>query len=176
MRTFLTLTVALAILAAAQSSAQQPEVKPGPEHMKFKEAVGVWDATIKAKEGDSKGVLDCQIDLNGLWLREHFKAEFAGKKFEGRGATSYDPASKKYVNVWIDTMSTRPMVTEGTYDASTKTMKMVGDMPMPDGKSVKVTLTTVAKDADTKVFTIQGPSPDGKEVEYLHITYKRRAK
>jgi Protein of unknown function (DUF1579) len=175
MRKFLTSILALALFIAAPIVAQQPEIKPGPEHMKLKEAEGTWDATIKGKDGDSKGTLMCKVDLNGLWLLEHFTADLGGTKFEGRGATSYDPAKKKYVNVWIDTMSTSPMVTEGNFDAATKTMTMVGNMPTPDGKNMKCTLTTVAKDSNTKHFTLKGVM-DGKEFEMVNITYKRRAK
>lgn len=178
MRKFLTVAMTLGVLAAAArlTAQQPPDVKPGPEHEKLKEAAGTWDAAIKCMAGDSKGTLTCEAGLNGLWLLEHFKAEIGGKAFEGHGATSFDPAKKKYVNVWIDSMSTRPMVSEGTYDSSTKTMSLVGDMSMPDGKSMKVTLTTIAKDADTKTFTIRGAGPDGKDVEMMQITYKRRAK
>jgi hypothetical protein len=49
-------------------------------------------------------------------------------------------------------------------------------MPMPDGKSMKVTMTTIYKDADHKDFTIRGTTPDGKEFEMIQISYKRRAK
>src|SRR5262249_42083516 len=162
---FLAVTTALVLFAAATrlTAQQPPEVKPGPEHEKLKEAEGTWDATIKGPKGDSKGTLSCKVGLNGLWLLEHFKADLGGgMSFEGRGATSYDPAKKKYVNVWIDTMSTSPLVTEGTFDKSTKTMTMVGNMATPDGKSMKVTMTTVATDADTKTFSLKGAGPDGK--------------
>jgi hypothetical protein len=37
-------------------------------------------------------------------------------------------------------------------------------------------MSTVLKDADTKIFTLSGAGPDGKDVEMLQITYKRRAK
>jgi Protein of unknown function (DUF1579) len=173
MRRFLTTTVVLGLIAAAPLTAQQqPEVKAGPEHAKLKEAVGTWDATIKEKGGDAKGVMKMEMGLNDLWLLEHFTADIGGKKFEGHGATSYDPATKKYVGVWIDSMSTRPMVTEGTYDSSKKTMTMHGNM-MHGDKSMKCTLTTVMKDADTKEFTIRGDM-DGKDLEMVHIVYKRR--
>lgn len=175
---FLKLTMALGVLAlAARLTAQQPpEVKPGPAHEKLKEAEGTWDAIIKSPAGDSKGTLSCKIGLGGLWLLEHFKGDFGGMTFEGNGATGYDPAKKKYVNVWIDSMSTLPTLSEGTYDKATKTMTMTGDMPMPDGKSMKTTMITVAKDADTKTFTLTGVGPDGKNIEMMQITYKRRAK
>jgi hypothetical protein len=177
MRRMIALTFCLSMLAlASHLTAQEKLPKAGPEHEVLKEGEGTWDATVKSKDGESKGVLMCKGDLNGLWYLEHFSAKLGDIGFEGRGATSYDAAKKKYVNVWIDSMSTSPMVTEGTYDKATKTLTMKGDMPMPDGKSMKVTLTTVTKDADTRSFTIRSAGPDGKDFEMLNITYKRRAK
>jgi hypothetical protein len=178
MRKFLLMAIALVLFASAARLTAQgpPEVKPGPEHMKLKDSEGIWDATIKSKDGDSKATLSCKVDLNGLWLLEHFKADLGGTPFEGRGTLSYDPAKKKYVHVWISSMATFPQVSEGTYDATTKTMILVGDMPTPDGKSIKATLTTVMKDADTRTFTIRGAGQDGKDFEMLNITYKRRVK
>jgi hypothetical protein len=178
MRKVLTLTImAIAIMVAAQLTAQQPpQVKPGPEHAMLKECEGTWDATVKSKGSESKGMLHCKMDLNGLWLLEHFTGEFDGKTFEGRGAMSYDPGKKKFVSVWIDSMATSPMLSEGTFDKGTMTMTMTGMMPTPDGKSMKATLTTVYKDTNNKTFSLKGTLPDGKELEMVHITYKRRAK
>lgn len=177
MRKFLTMTLVLGVLTAATLTAQQPpEVKPGPEHALLKEWEGTWDAVVKSSAGESKGTLACKVDLNGLWLLEHFKCDFGGMSFEGRGATSYDAGNKKYVNVWIDSMSTSPMVSEGTYDKATKTLTLAGNMPTPDGKSTKVTMTTVTKDANTRTFKMVGAGPDGKDFEMLSITYKRRVK
>ena len=176
MRRASTLMAACLILAAARLPAQQPAPKPGPEHEHLKQMEGLWEATIHSQEGQSKGTLSRKMDLNGLWLLEHFKGEFGGMTFQGRGATSYDAGKKKYVNVWIDSMSTLPMVAEGTYDKSKKIMTMVGDMPLPDGKSMKVTMISEAKDANNTVFTMRGAGPDGKDFELMKITYKRQEK
>jgi uncharacterized protein DUF1579 len=177
MRTMmLTGTMVLGMLAAAHLTAQEPPFKPGPEHAFLKQSEGTWDATIKSLGNESKGTITYKMDLNGLWLLEHFKADFGGMPFDGMGATGYDPAKKKYVSVWIDSMSPGLIVSEGTYDKATKTMTMFGNMPMPDGKTVKATITTVATDPNTKIFTIKAPGPDGKEAEMMHITYKRRVK
>jgi hypothetical protein len=171
-----TMSLGMLALAARLTAQQPPEVKPGPEHQLLKESEGTWDATVKSMGGESKGTASFKIGLNGLWLLEHFKGDFGGTPFEGVGATSYDPAKKKYVNVWLDSMSTSPMLSEGTYNKATKTMTMTGAMPMPDRKNMKVTMVTVAKDADTKTFRLTAPGPDGKDAEMLYITYKRRAK
>ncbi|MFO0970015.1 MAG: DUF1579 domain-containing protein [Gemmataceae bacterium] len=168
--------LALTLFATAGGlTAQPPAAKPGPEHEILKQCEGVWDANIRCPLGESKGTLHCKMDLNGLWLLEHFQGAIGDIKFEGRSATSYNQAKKKYVTVWIDSMSTSPMISEGDYDPSSKTLAMSGAMQTPDGKSVKATMTTVQKDADTKVFTMRHPGPDGKDVE-MEITYKRKGK
>jgi hypothetical protein len=178
MRNTFRLVIVFGMLAvAARLGAQPPDIpKPGPEHEGFKEQEGTWDAAIKHPGGESKGVATFKVALNGLWLTEHFKADLGGMPFEGLGGTSYDPAKKKYVNVWIDSMSTRPMVSEGTYDKEAKKITFNGDMPLPNGQSMKVTMVTVTKDADNKTFTLTGTEPTGKQMEMLTITYKRRAK
>jgi hypothetical protein len=175
-RSILMAAMALALFTASWLTAQGQEGKPAPETAIFKDWDGTWDATIKSQAGESKGVGTYKVGLNGMWLLEHFKGDFGGATFEGHGGTSYDPAKQKYVNVWIDSMSPTPMVSEGTYDKSKKTLTMVGNMATPDGKSMKVTMTTVTKDADTRTFTLAGAGPDGKQMEMLQITYKRRAK
>jgi vacuolar-type H+-ATPase catalytic subunit A/Vma1 len=68
------------------------------------------------------------------------------------------------------------MICEGTYDKATKTISLAGTMPMPDGSSMKVTQTTVSKDANTRVFTLKGLGPDGKDMDMIQVTYKRRMK
>ena len=173
--------VAAAVLAGAigtpiQILAKQGEVKPGPEHAILKESEGSWVATLNAGGAESKGTSNSKLALNGLWLIEEFAGDVGGMKFEGRGAMSYDAAKKKYIHVWIDSMSTSPMISEGTYDKATKTLSLAGTMPMPDGSSMKVTQTTVTKDADTRVFSLKGAGPDGKDMEMLQITYKRQTK
>jgi hypothetical protein len=171
------LATALAVtVGAARLSAQGPEVKPGPEHAILKESEGTWEAIINAGGAESKGTSNNKVALNGLWLIEEFAGDMGGMKFEGRGSMSYDPAKKKYIHIWIDSMSTSPMISEGTYDKSTKSLTLTGNMSMPDGSSMKVTQTTTTKDANTRVFSLKGAGPDGKDMEMIQITYKRQAK
>lgn len=178
LRNVLMMTVVLGVAAISGRVIAQPtpEVKPGPEHEQLKESEGTWDCLIKSNGEETKGTMTYKMALNGLWLLEEFRGEVTGSQFEGRGATSFDPSKKKFVNVWVDSMSTRPIVSEGTYDKATKTMTMHGEMPLPDGSSMKVKFATVTKDADTKVFTITTTGEGNQEIEMLQITYKRRAK
>jgi hypothetical protein len=163
-----------ALVPASAMSARQEPAKPGPEHAIFKEWAGNWDATFSVGGSESKGFVTAKITLGGLWLVDELKANMAGMPFEGRGSMSYDPDKKKYIHVWIDSQSTRPAIFEGDYDRATKTLKMKGKMPAPGGVDMPVTQTLVTKDPNTRVFTLSGEGPDGKELEMLKVTYKRQ--
>ena len=170
MKKVLTLS-ALFVFMASTAPAQFELPEPGPEHKKLKTYEGVWDAVVNSQGQESKGVMTYKMGLRGLWLFETFEGDFGDMKFEGKGATTYDTAKKKYINIWIDSMSTAPMITEGTVDASGK-MVMKGTMPA-GGKNVPVTMIGEDKDKDTKVFRLIA-SENGKEMEMMKITYKRR--
>ena len=170
--------VAVSLLAAAvPARAQMPPMpQPGPEHEMLKKDVGTWDASVESfmTPGQpavvSKGTETVSM-LGGFWQLSEFKSEMMGQPFEGRGATGYDPAKKKYVGTWVDTMMPGYYTTEATYDAATKTMTAVMEGPDPSGAVTKTKATTQWKDADTRVFTMYGR--DGQTVA-MRITYKRR--
>src|SRR6516165_10690511 len=126
MRTFLT-TGFLAVVLAGPATAQPPVPKPGPEHEVLKKMLGTWDVTMKGGGMESKGTATYKEDLGGLWLHGAIESEIGGMKFSGRGYDTYDATKKKYIGVWMDSMTTSPMVMEGTWDAAKKTMTMVGD-------------------------------------------------
>jgi hypothetical protein len=113
------------------------------------------------------------MDLGGMWLIGNFEGEFGGQKFQGRGMDTYDAASQKYISVWIDSMSTRPMISEGTYDADKKTLTMTGEGPGQDGKMAKYKSTLEFKDKDTMVM-VMNTVQDGKDQPMMTITYKRK--
>jgi hypothetical protein len=161
------------LLTAGTAAAQEPKVvKPGPEHAKLKKLVGTWDATVDMMGKESKGTMTYKLGLGGLWLLEHFKADFGGMEFEGMGATSYDPAKKAYVNIWIDSMAPTPMISKGNYNAEGH-MVMKGKM-RTEGKAMDVTMTSVMKDENLIVFTMTTAGEGGKDMTIMKITYKRK--
>jgi uncharacterized protein affecting Mg2+/Co2+ transport len=153
--------------------------QPGPEHALLQGDVGTWDATVEsfmapgAPPMVSKGTETNSL-MAGLWLVTDFKSEMMGTAFQGHGVSGWDPAKKKYVGTWADNMSTSIGVIESSYDAAAKTMTGYMDAPDMTGKMTKHKMVTEWKDADTRVFTISMPGPDGKDVTGLRITYKRR--
>ena len=183
------LCVAATLLGAsamvrAQEGGGPPIPKPTAEHKILAADEGTWDATIKsflagpgAEPTISKGVEVNKVVPGGLWLISEFRGDFAGVAFEGHGQFGYDPLKKKYVGSWIDSMSPSLSVLEGTYDAQTRTMTLVGDGFDP-GTKTKYTqrMVTTSKDDDTRVFTLymkfEGAGDD--EIKFMEITYTKR--
>lgn len=147
---------------------------PGPEHEMLKKMEGTWGATIKMEGDETKGTATYKMECGGLWLMSDFQGEFFGQKFQGRGMDGFDPEKKKFVSVWVDSMSSRPMMLEGTYDKEKKTMTMTGEGPGPDGKPVKQKTVTQQVDNDHQTFTMYFVGADGQENKVLTIEYVRK--
>jgi hypothetical protein len=165
------LVIAGLVAAPAVRAQEIPLPKPGPEHEVLKKLEGTWDATAKGGPVESKGTMVWKMDLNGLWLKADFDGTFGDTKFHGYGMDSYDPVKKKYVGVWIDSMSTSPLVLEGTYDKEKKTLTMSGEGPGMDGKPTKYRTVTEMKDNDNVAFQLF--MADQKD-PMMTITYKRK--
>ena len=173
-------TVCLSLIACAAAAllvpaatAQQPP-KPGPEHEHLKRLEGTWEATIKMGDQESKGTMKYKMGLGGLWLISDLDGEFGGMKFSGKGLDTYDPSAKKYRTIWADSMSTAPMIMQGTFDKDSKTMTMTGEGPGQDGKTAKFKTTTEIKDSDTMLFSLYAVGEGGKDQPMIKITYKRK--
>jgi hypothetical protein len=170
------------VLVSSLTIAQEgppPMLKAGPEHELLKGDVGVWDATVEAMTAPgqpmatSKGV-ETNTLVGGVWLITDFKSEMMGAPFEGHGVTGWDPAKKKYVGTWVDTMAPGIGHGESTYDAATKTVTGTMEGMDASGAVQKSKSKVVYSDPDTRVFTISAPGPDGKDMTVLKISYKRR--
>jgi hypothetical protein len=161
------------------SAVAQEMPKPGPEHEVLKLDVGTWDAVVEMLEPGkpptvSKGTETVTVMTGGLWTMTDFKSTIMNAPFQGHGQNGFDPSKKKYVSSWVDSMTTSITLGEYTYDAKTKTMKGFMEGPDMTGKMMKMSQTTEWKDADTRVFSMSMPGPDGKDVPTMRITYKRR--
>lgn len=176
----LALAVALLFAAGVIVHAQDapPSPKPGPEHAMLKSMEGTWDAVMKMAEvpAPMKAVATYKMELDGLWLASEFKMDDPAMKFTGRGLDSYDANRKKFVGIWVDSMSTSPMVMEGTFDPATKTTTMTGTGPGHDGKPQKFKIVTKHTDDDHQAFQMFMVGADGKETSAFTIDYTRRKK
>jgi len=156
---------------AAPTVRAQGFPKPGPEHEHLKKLEGNWDTTFKMMGTESKGKATYKMGVGGLWLLSTYEGDIGGMKFQGRGMDSYDPAKKKYVSVWVDSMSTSPMFMEGTLDKAKKTLTMSGEGPGEDGKPTKYRSVSEMPDDNTINFSMY--MGGGKEPAFV-IVYKRK--
>jgi hypothetical protein len=173
MKSFFTLSmivVGLLSLATLPMQAQEPP-KPGPEYDILKKHVGKWDCTMKMNGQESKCTSTYSMDLGGLWLASAFEGEVFGQKFSGKGMDSYDATKKKYVGLWFDSMSTLPLILEGTYDSEKKTLTLSGKGPGQDGKPADYKSVTMWKDDDNYTFAMY--MGDGKDPMFT-MDYKRK--
>jgi hypothetical protein len=168
---------------SSQAGAPQgmpPMPKPGPEHEMLKEDVGTWDAVVEtfmpgAPPQTSKGVETDTLGCGGLCLITDFTGEMMpGMTFHGHGTSAWDPAKKKYVGSWTDSMSAGIAFGESSWDPASRTM--IGYMEGPDmsGNVVKTKSVVEYKKPGSRVFTLYGPGPDGKDATMMRITYTRR--
>jgi hypothetical protein len=172
----LALCLCVLTVTAAALAQEPPQVKPGPEHELLKKMEGTWTASMKMADAPEAlpAVATYKMDLGGLWLTSEFKMDTPVLKFQGRGLDTYDPKTKKYVGVWVDSMSTSPMQFEGTYDAATKTTTSTGTGVGPDGKPEKFKTVTKHTDNDHQTFQMFMVGADGKDNLAFTIEYTRK--
>ena len=148
--------------------------KPGPEHEKLRELVGEWDCVMDMGGAKSKATAAYKSICGGMWLQSDFQGDIGGVKFQGHGLDGYDQTKKKYVGVWVDSMSASPLHFAGDYDTKTKLMVMTGESLGRDGKPQKFKNTTEAKDPDHFTFRMYMVDAEGQEQLAFSIDYARR--
>ena len=165
----------------AGEHAMPPTPKPGPEQAILARDEGVWDASVEMHMGPpgappqvSTGV-ETNTLIGGLWLVSDFLGTMGEQPFHGHGTFGYDSSRKKYVGIWVDSMSTSPFRSEGNYDAASNTLTMTGEGVGGDGKPMRFREVVKWTDPNSKIFTMYMPGPDGKEVPGMTITYKRKS-
>ncbi|MEM7810426.1 MAG: DUF1579 domain-containing protein [Planctomycetota bacterium] len=119
---------------------------PGPAHEEMTKRVGDWavEASSWVPGNDepvvSAATADIEMILGGRFLRQKYVGSFDGTPYAGEGTLAYDNKLKVYKGTWIDTVSTGIMLTEGTYDAESKTLtetgKSIGPFPGANTKFI----------------------------------------
>jgi hypothetical protein len=170
------LTIALCLSSLRAAEEQPAAAKPGPEHAELKRLEGTWDAVMKMAEVPEPmpGVAVYKMECDGMWLASDFKMDVPGFKFQGKGLDGYDQHKKKFVSIWVDSMSSAPMTMEGTHNPASKTTTMTGEGVGQDGKPEKFKTVTKVTDADHMRFEMFMIGADGKETSAFTIDYTRR--
>jgi Protein of unknown function (DUF1579) len=177
------LSSVVVVLSLSIAGAQQgapPMPKPGPEHDVLKMDLGTWNATVEVNQGPgkpttSKGVEVNTIGCGGLCLITDFKGEMMpGMPFHGHGVATWDASRKVYRGSWVDSMSQGLLLAEGKWDPATKTATSTMEGPDATGKIVKMRSVVTYPSATSRVMTMYGPGPDGKEMQMMKISYTKK--
>ena len=153
---------------------------PGPEHARFKDAVGTWKTESKMWMGPgeptvSTGTSRMELLFGGRYLKEDYHCSSPEMPFKGLGLHGYDNHKKKYVSVWLDSLSTGIMMMEGAYDEATKTATMMGEYDDPFMGQFKAKSTIRELSKDRRLFEMYRIGADGKERKDMEITYIRQS-
>lgn len=156
---------------------------PGPEHQRLASMVGSWNATMKMWMDPAKPPIvstytaERKWILGGRFLQEEVKGQFQGQPFHGMGLTGYDKIQKKYVGVWIDSMSTAISTSLGTADASGKVLTFTREETDPiTGKKIKGRDMLHLIGPDQQLLEMFKEGPGGKEIKVMEIAVTRKTK
>ncbi len=162
------------------SEAPEEMGKLGEEHAQLAKSVGTWDVAGKfwsdGGEMPATGTSTVTSLFDGRYFVEDFELpEFMGEAFRGHALMGYDTMKKKYWTVWLDSMSTGPMIMWGTPDASGKTITYMATDPM-ERQGEKITWKGVVEtqDDDHFAFTMWTVDSKGTEKKEMELKYTRR--
>ena len=152
----------------------------GEPHRQFRQRAGTWDVTVRmwpapgAPAEESKGVSECSLIMGDRYVLEKLESTALGQPFSGLGLLGFDNIKKKYVAVWIDSMSTGIMTSEGTPAADGKSVEYIGDLPDPvANKYRQQRAVEYEDDADHRRMEAFDVGPDGKLFRSMEMLYVR---
>ncbi|HWT17097.1 MAG TPA: DUF1579 domain-containing protein [Patescibacteria group bacterium] len=165
--------------AQAMMDAFQKAGTPGPQHERMAKQAGAYVITIKswsapgAPPTTDQGKVTRRMLLGGRVMIEESEAAMGGQPFSGVGLSGFDNVSGKFWSTWNDSMGTGLMVAEGDCDdRGSCTFHGSWNDPITKGKT-HARMTTTWTDANTEVFAMFIPGPDGKDMLMMEITYRR---
>lgn len=175
--------VVVAALFVGRSWAEETPEFPVPEkeHAWLKQFVGQWDAVSESVATPAQPAMTCKGQwtsrmLGGFWVVSEMQADMQGTEMHAIQTIGYDPARKKYIGTWVDSMNNHMWVYEGTVDSSGKTLDLEADGPnfMTPGKTSRFKDSYTFESPDKIVLTSSMRDDDGKWVTFMKGTMTRK--
>jgi hypothetical protein len=116
--------------------------------------------------------------LGGFWIICEVTNNMMGTTMHAVQTVGYDPAKKKYVGTWVDSMMNHMWKYEGTVDADGKVLTLQAEGPNFEspGKTAQFRDVYEVKGPDEIVTTSQMQGADGKWVTFATGTARRKGK
>jgi hypothetical protein len=163
----------------AAMEAMMKHAEPGEFHKKLEPLIGEW--TFKA--AFTMAPDQPAMEMNGTGTRKWIMdgrfmqddANGSGMPFKGLGISGYDNALKKYVSVWVDSMTTSIGYSIGEVDSSGKVFTYHREEYNPMfGQRVKARDVIKVIDKDNHEMEFYTTPPGGKEMRSGTIKYTRK--
>ncbi|MBI5864939.1 MAG: DUF1579 domain-containing protein [Planctomycetes bacterium] len=161
---------------------------PGPNHKLLEGQVGEWTYVNKcwmdpaAPAQESKGTMTAKSILGGRYVVAEHKGtmpcpgpdgKMVDKEFHGISTTGFDNVKQKFTNSWVDNFSTSIMLSEGAYDAGSKTFTYTSEYEMMPGMKSKIREVIKLVSDDKHLFQWY-ETRGNEEVMTMEITYTRK--
>jgi hypothetical protein len=164
----------------AEMEAYMKAGTPGAPHQMLASMAGTYDLKVKSWHDpkgpatEETGTATRKMILGDRVLVEDMNSTMMGSPFTGQGLRGYDNVTGKYWSLWMDSMSTGMMTSEGTCDAK-NACTFTGSWNDPITKGpFKVRMTSRWTSPTTEVFEMYGPGKDGKEMKMMEIAYTKK--
>jgi hypothetical protein len=153
---------------------------PGAPHERLAKEAGDYELSVTSWDApgappiSDKGTASRKMVLDGRVMVEMMQGTNHGQPFSGHGMQGYDNVTGKYWATWNDSMSTGVMVSSGDCDEQAA-CTFTGSWNDPVSKKpMTAHMKSRWTDANTEVFEMHAPGPDGKEFKMMEITYKKK--
>ncbi|MEZ5966950.1 MAG: DUF1579 family protein [Planctomycetota bacterium] len=164
------------VQAEKAATAVAEPVTTNPASNDLLKTVGKWDVVMKVMGPDGtamefKGKESNSAACNGLWVWSDFHSDdFMGTPFTGAGLLGYDPSTKKYTSVWVDSMSPHITKLSGSMDAKTKVLTCKGMSKDPAGNEMPMQESTTWTNDDARICRFEFGSGEQTMKMELHYT------
>jgi len=153
---------------------------PGEPHKLLARLVGSWTTRTRAwmepgkPEAQGTGTCQQKMLLDGRYLQQEYTGEMMGSTFNGINVIGYDNHTKKYVSIWIDSMSTGIYYFEGSAEGNGKTITQESSYDDPvRGPMVWRSVTNIVDDNTLEYQMFLIPK-GGKEEKMMEMTMNRK--
>lgn len=169
-------------MSAEEMAAMAAAVAPDENHAVLESLAGSWNHAIQfyptpgAAPLEMTATSESEMSMDGRYLMSRYRGDFLGAPFEGSETMGYDKVKGQYFSLWVDNMSTGPMIAWGAYDPATKTLSMEGTFadPMSGEREKKIRNTTRLMDDGSIHYENWGPGPDGEYYRTMVIRSTRQ--
>jgi len=153
---------------------------PGVSHKMLAGLAGSWTTKTKAWMEPDKppvegtGTCEQKMLFDGRYLQQVYTGEMMGSPFTGINLVGYDNHTKKYVSVWMDSMSTGIYFFEGTASADGRTITQECSYDDPvRGPALWRSVSRIV-DENTMEYEMFLIPKGGKEEKMMEMTVSRK--